>query len=91
MPNATTIRLDPALKKAVMRLAKERGLSLSDVIKLLLHSFLEGTVDVGVTRYPDAYAKMIKKELRETKRLVKEGKIKSYTSVKEMFDDLLQR
>ncbi len=90
-PNATTVRLDPRLKKAVMKLAQEDGLTLSDIVKMLLRFYAEGSVNVGVTRYPKAYATMIKKEARETMRLYRQGKIKGYTSAKIMMEDILHK
>jgi antitoxin component of RelBE/YafQ-DinJ toxin-antitoxin module len=90
-PNATTVRLDPKLKKAVMKLAVEDGFTLTDVIKMLLRFYAEGSVNIGVTRYPKAYADMIKKEASETRRLYRQGKIKGYTSAKEMMDDILNK
>ena len=89
--NATTVRLDPKLKKAVMKLAQQDGFTLSDLIKMLLRFYSEGALDIGVTHYPKAYATMIKKEARETVRLYRQGKIKGYTSAKEMMDDILDR
>lgn len=89
--NATTVRLDPRLKKAVMKLAQADGLTLSDIIKMLLRFYAEGSVNVGVTRYPKAYAAMIRKESRNTVRLLRQGKLKAYSSAKEMFDDILDR
>ena len=89
--NATTVRLDPKLKKAVMKLAEEDGFTLSDIIKMLLRFYVEGAVTVGVTRYPNSYAAMIKKEAKETMRLYRQGKVKGYASAKEMMDDILQR
>lgn len=90
-PHATTVRLDPKLKKAVLKLAQEDGFTLSDIIKMLLRFYAEGAVDVGITRYPKAYAAMIKKEAKKTARLYRQGKIKGYTSAKTMMDDILKR
>lgn len=91
MHNATTVRLDPRLKKAVMKLAQEDGFTLSDIIKMLLRFYAEGSVNIGVTRYPKAYADMIKKEAKQTIRLYRQGKLKGYTSAKTMMDDILSR
>jgi hypothetical protein len=89
--HATTVRLDPQLKKAVMKLAKEDGLSFSDLVYLLLKSYSQGDRKIEVTHYPGWLEKRILKESRKTMRLYKQGKLKGYTSVKEMMDDILGR
>ena len=88
-PNATTVRLDPKLKKAVMKLAEEDGFTLSDIIKMLLPFYAEGSMHVGVTRYPKAFGEMIKKEDKKTMRLYRQGKLKGYTSAKDMMNNIL--
>ena len=85
----TTIRLDPVLYKEVLREAKKAGLTFTGVVHLLLRAFTEGTVQVGVMQYPDAYLKTLEKESAELSRQYTKGKAKGYASSKAMFDDIL--
>lgn len=41
------------------------------------------------TRYPKKYIDTLMKEAAELRRLHRQGKVKSYGSAKEMFDDIL--
>ncbi|MBI1812998.1 hypothetical protein HY285_04035 [Candidatus Peregrinibacteria bacterium] len=92
MPHhATTVRLDPKLKRAVMKRAKKEGLTFTDVATFLFQSFAVGERKVEMTHYPKVYAEMIQREAREMKRLSREGKLKRFGSVKELFDSILER
>lgn len=88
--HVTTIRLDEALRKKVLIRAKKMGLSLSEVVHLLLKSYADKEVSIGVVQYPKKYMDMIHKELDEMHRLRRAGKLKSYASGKEMMDDILK-
>ncbi|TSC57772.1 MAG: hypothetical protein Greene041619_937 [Candidatus Peregrinibacteria bacterium Greene0416_19] len=87
----TTIRLEPAFYKQVLREAKKTGLSFSDIVHLLLRAFTEGAVQIGVTQYPKGYLEMIGREAEELRRFHRKGKVKKYASAKEAFDDILGR
>lgn len=87
----TTIRLQPALRKAILREAKKAGLTFSDVVQLLLRAFVDGTVQIGVTQYPPKYLETISKEARALRKAHRAGKVKGYSTAKEMFDDILRR
>jgi hypothetical protein len=87
--NPTTIRLDPQLYKQTLREAKKVGLTFSGVVHLLLRAFTEGSVHIGVTQYPKGYLETLEKESNELSRLYRQGKVKGYTSAKEMFADIL--
>ncbi|MEK7136915.1 MAG: type II toxin-antitoxin system RelB/DinJ family antitoxin [Patescibacteria group bacterium] len=85
----TNIRLDPKLKKQIERIAREMGVTLADIVRMALHAIASGRWHVGPTEYPPAYVDMILKETENMRRLRKEGKLKGYTSGKEMIDDIL--
>lgn len=87
----TTIRLDPALYKRVISEAKKAGLNFSSVVHVLLQAFVQGTVSIGVTQYPQGYMETLEKESSELSRLYRKGKAKGYTSSKELFGDILKR
>ncbi len=89
--HVTTIRLDDALRKKVLFEAKKTGLSLSEVIHLLLVSYADKEVKIGVTQYPKKYMDIIHKEIEEMRRLRRLGKLKSYRTAKDAFDDILGR
>lgn len=86
----TTVRLDERLRKKVMREAKKAGLNFSDVVQMLLAAFAEGSVHIGVTRYPPGYIEKLEKEADEADRLLRSGKAKTYASAKEMLADILK-
>ncbi|MDO8648547.1 MAG: hypothetical protein Q7R81_02070 [Candidatus Peregrinibacteria bacterium] len=85
----TTIRLDSALYKEVLREARKTGLSFSGVVQLLLHAFAEGTIHIGVSQHTEAYVRTLEKESAALSRLYKAGKVKGYTNSKELFRDIL--
>lgn len=85
----TTIRLDPALYREAMRIARKTGLTFSGVIHLLLRAFVQGTVHIGVIQYPEDYLESLEKESAELSRLYRKGKAKGYASAKELLGDIL--
>ena len=89
--SVTTIRLQPDVRKAVVREAKKWGLSFTDIVNILLRAYLHGSVQIGVTDYPKWYLDKIHKEADELRRLSRQGKAKTYASAKELFDELLDR
>ncbi len=87
----TTVRLDPALYKQVLREAKKAGLNFSAVVQLLLHAFVRGTVHIGVSQYPEGYLETLERASAEVSQLYRKGKVKGYASSKQLFDDMLDR
>ncbi len=87
----TTVRLDSHLYKQASQEARKAGLTFSSVVHLLLRAFTEGTLQIGVTQYPERYVKELEKESEELSRSYRKGKTKSYASSKELFDDILGR
>ena len=87
----TTIRLDRRFRQKVDREAQKAGLNFTTVVFLLLRAFVDGEVQVGVTQYPKAYLETLAKEADELRTLHRKGKVKTYTSSKELFDDILDR
>ena len=87
VPHATTIRLDPKLKKAVMQRAKKYGITFSDAATILFHSFALGEMDLSI-RYSKKYLDSLERESKKTMGQYRQGKIKGYTSAKELMDDL---
>lgn len=88
---STSIRLESDLYKVVLKEAKKAGLSFSDVVHMLLRAYAEGNVHIGVTQYPPGYLEALGKEAEELRRLHRAGKVKSYASAKELFDDILEK
>lgn len=104
--SSTTARTDPKLKQAFARLAKKLELSISDFINMLMRAAVDGKIHVAflqeshdvcplcgpdpAAKYPLGYLEELEKEADETLRLYKEGKIKGYTSAKEMMRDILK-
>ena len=87
----TTIRLDACFRKAIVREAKKAGLNFSDIVNLLLRAFVDGTVQIGVTQYPKGYIEQLHKEADALRKAHRGGKVKGYSTAKEMFDDILAR
>jgi antitoxin component of RelBE/YafQ-DinJ toxin-antitoxin module len=85
----TTIRLDRQLYKKAAQKAEKYGLTFSGVIHMLLQAFNEGSVQIGVTQYPEKYLKTLEKESAALSRLYKKGKVKGYASSKALFNDIL--
>lgn len=86
----TTVRLDPALYKKVITEAKKSGLTFSSIVSLLLQAFVQGTVHIGVSQYPDEYIKALENESEELSDLYTKKKVKGYNSSKAMFSDILK-
>lgn len=89
--HVTTIRLDDALRKKVLRQAKKDGMTLSDVVQFLLAAFARGDLEIGVRQYSKAYLDTLHKEAEELRELNRAGKVKRYKTAKEAFDDILGR
>ena len=87
----TTIRLDARFRKAIVREAKKAGLNFSDIVNLLLRAFVDGTVQIGVTQYPKGYIEKLHKEADALNNAFRKGKVRSYASGKELFNDILNR
>ena len=87
----TTIRLEPALYKQVIREAEKKGLSFTNVVQLLLRAYIDGSVDIGVTQYPAEYLETLAKEADALRVQHRKGKVKGYTSSRAMFDAILER
>lgn len=87
----TTIRIDEDLYAKVLRAARKAGLSVTDILHLLLRGYVEGNVHVGVTQYPKHFIRALERESEELSRLYRTGKIKSYKGGGEFLDDILGR
>lgn len=87
----TTIRLEPRFRKEILREAKKAGLSFSSIVQLLLQAFLDGTVHIGVTQHSERYIENIGKEADALRRANRQGKVRRYSSSKELFNDILER
>ncbi len=89
MNTTIQIRIDEKLKKEAHKTFKNMGLDLSSGIKLLLRQVTKkGTVSFKVRTvngFTPEYEKML---IKEGDDALKYGK--SYTSVEEMFDDILK-
>ncbi len=89
--DVTTIRIQPDIRRAVLRQVKKSGMTFSNIVNLLLQAYLDGTVHVGVTQYPKGYLEKLHKEADALRKASRAGKTKVYSSAKELFDDLLDR
>ena len=87
----TTIRLEPQFRREILRQAKKAGLNFSSIVQLLLQAFLDGTVHIGVTQHPQRYIDVIDKEADVLRIANRRGKVRRYSSSKELFDDILKR
>ena len=87
----TTIRLDDQLHKEAIRQAEKVGLNLSSVIHMLLNAYVEGNVQIGVTQYPKKYLETLEKEADQLRKQNRKEKVKTYSSAKGLFDDILDR
>lgn len=88
--DVTTIRLQPALRKAVFREMKKSGMSFSGIVQLLLRALVDGTVQIGVTQYPKGYIEKLHKEADALDKAYSKGEVRSYGSGKELLDDILK-
>lgn len=46
--NVTTIRLDSVIKRKITRMAKNMGLTFSDVAQMLLRAYADGDITIEV-------------------------------------------
>lgn len=76
-----------------MKIAREQGLSFSQVASIALKAIADGVihVSVGVSKYPKWYMNELDKDSEEMMRKYKTGKLKTYSSSEELFDDVLER
>ncbi len=80
------------LKKAKAK-AKERGFSsVNEVVRMILKDFSDGKMEMSFY-YPQreiSEAKELQylKDVKHTEKLLKTGKIKSYSTAKELLEDL---
>lgn len=90
---STTIRIDQQLKRMIMKIAREQGLSFSQVASIALKAIADGVmhISVGVSKYPEWYLNELDKESEEMTKQYEAGKLKTYSSSKELFDDILER
>lgn len=80
-----TIRIDEKLKKQTKKTLEKQGLDISTAIKMFCNQVV---IQKGLPFLPTHNPKRIKEEWdREVKDALKNGK--RYTSVKELFDDIL--
>ena len=83
-------RVEPKLKKAAEIVLERVGMSTSDAVTLLLHQVViqQGLPFSACTRshVPNAETRRAIEELEDPK---KRAKLKAYTSVDEMFEDIL--
>lgn len=100
MKISTTVRFDAKAKKALKELAERIGISFSDLLNMFGHAVRQGKLYAGVTqihteepvmKYPPGYLEELDKEIIEMERLHAQGKLKTYSSAKELFDDILDR
>jgi DNA-damage-inducible protein J len=87
------LRIDNKTKKQASNIIKKLGLDLSTAIKLYLKQII---INQGIpfrvrteNGYTPEFEEAILREEREIMKLYKAGKIKGYTSVKEMHKDIL--
>lgn len=88
------IRTDANLKKAATKILEGMGLDMSSAVKLFLNQVVITKKIPFPIRTVNGFTveeeeEMIK-EMEETEKLIKEGKLKPYDSVDEMFDDILK-
>lgn len=88
MVTSTTIRLENTLRKQIEKLAKQWGLTFTDMVKIALHEFLRRGAHIHETTYPPDFIEELERTADETHRLYKEGKIKAYDDAEEAIDAL---
>ncbi|MDR3263280.1 MAG: type II toxin-antitoxin system RelB/DinJ family antitoxin [Clostridiales bacterium] len=84
------IRIDPELKKSVENLYSEFGITITDAVNMFFKkSLMEGGLPFALSqpRY-NAVTEAAMKEGEFLAREAKEGKIKGFSSVREMLDDI---
>lgn len=88
------IRTDAKLKKAATKILERMGLDMSSAVKLFLNQVVITKKIPFPIRTVNGFTveeeeEMIK-DMEETRRLIKEGKVKLYDSAKELHDDILK-
>jgi addiction module RelB/DinJ family antitoxin len=80
------IKIEPAVKERAQKTAKELGLSLSSVVKVLLKQFIRTKqLSVGLCEIPNA---RLRKELQQAEDDIKAGRVISFASGQDALDYL---
>jgi antitoxin component of RelBE/YafQ-DinJ toxin-antitoxin module len=80
------VKADPKIKQKVQKMAAAVGLTLSDVVNLSFHRFIEtGTLTVSVV---PRMTKALEKTIAEAERELAEGKVRFYDSAEEFIASL---
>lgn len=66
-------KIEPKLKKAAMKKAKEKGIAFSSVLNFAANAFVEGYLDVGLTVHEELNSRT-KKILERARQDIVEGK-----------------
>lgn len=85
---STTIRLENSLRKQIEKLARQWGLTFTDMVKIALHEMLHRGAHIHETAYSPGFIEELERTADETHRLYKEGKIKAYDNAEEAIDAL---
>ncbi|HLD08238.1 MAG TPA: hypothetical protein VJB60_04190, partial [Candidatus Peribacterales bacterium] len=88
MVTATTIRIEDKLRRQIEKLAKQWGLTFTDMVKIALHEMLHRGAHIQETTYPPGFIEELERTADETHRLYKEGIIKAYDNADEAIDAL---
>ena len=90
MNTTLQVRIDKKTKERARKAFRASGIDLSSGLRLFLtHVGRTGEVPQEIFTYDNAPASFMKKLMREADYAIKHGK--SYSSTKEMFDDILGR
>lgn len=82
------IRIDKNVKEQADKLYKNMGLSISSAINLFLkQSVIQGKLPISEISAEPYYAKELRKALMEYEQGKKDGKLKTYNSTEELFDE----
>ena len=73
MTTQVIFKIDKKLKKRAMREAKNKGIALSDVLKMATKAFADGELNVGLVREEKFNAKT-RKEIESALRDIKAGR-----------------
>jgi len=88
------IRTDARLKKAATKVLEGMGLDMSSAVKLFLNQIVITKTIPFPIRTVNGFTveeeESLKRDIAETEKDFKEGKLKAYDSVDEMFDDILK-
>ena len=89
MTSTIQIRIDAKIKKQADKTLKNMGLDLSSGIKLFLNQVIKAQAIPFQIRTVNGFTpEQEKRMIRETEYALKHGK--SYTSIKELHDDILK-